>query len=96
MQNRVLPMAMETMISGGQAGAAAPLLAERADDRRLAYARALLKQAQGENETALAMFDALAKLGSVRTTTTLAPPRRARLRLRLAMGNWTTKLRGGR
>jgi hypothetical protein len=60
MRHHFLPLALETMILGGQANAAAPLLAQREDDPRLAYARALLLQAQGDNGGALAAFDAVA------------------------------------
>ena len=59
MRRRVLPLAMETLVLGGQAGAAAPLLAQQEDDPDLAYARALLKQATGDNEAALALLDAV-------------------------------------
>ncbi len=88
MRHRVLPLAMETMIRGGQAAAAGPLLAERADDRRLAYARALLKQAQGDNAGALVMFDALTRSRSD------FDQARAAVRateLRLAMGKLNNK-----
>jgi hypothetical protein len=47
------------MIRGGQSTAAATILAHREHDPDLAYARALLKQAQGDNEAALAAFDGL-------------------------------------
>ncbi len=88
LRHRVLPLALETMIRGGQAAAAAPLLAQRADDPRLDYARALLKQAQGDNAGALATFDALTRSRSdfdharaaVRAT-----------ELRLAMGQLNNK-----
>jgi hypothetical protein len=78
-----LPMALETMVLGGQADAAAPLLAQREQDPDLAFARALLKQAQGGNEAALVLFDALAN-----TRSTLDHARAAvrATELRLAMG----------
>jgi hypothetical protein len=59
LRRRVLPLALETMILGGEAGAAAPLLARREHDPGLAYARALLPQAQGDNDGALKLLDAL-------------------------------------
>ena len=59
-----MPLAMETMVLGGQVDAAMPMLAEREDDSDLAYARALSKQARGDNEAALALFDALTKTRS--------------------------------
>jgi hypothetical protein len=51
---------LETMVLGGMGEAAAPLLAQRATDPSLAYARALLQQSDGDSEGALAAFDALA------------------------------------
>jgi hypothetical protein len=59
MRRRVLPLAMETMVLGGQIDAAAALLAQRADDPSLAYARALLAEAKGDTEGALKQFDTL-------------------------------------
>ena len=59
MRRRLLPLVLETMALGGEALAAAPLLAEREHDPSLAYARALLKQAQGDNDAALVLFDAV-------------------------------------
>jgi hypothetical protein len=60
LRRRIMPLALETMILGGQPEAAAALLAQRQDDPRLAYANALLMQATGDNETALKLFDAVA------------------------------------
>ena len=57
MRDRLLAPALETMILGGQADPAGRIMAERPTDPRLAYARALLKQALGDNEGALALFD---------------------------------------
>jgi hypothetical protein len=85
---RVLPLALETMVRGGQAEAAAPLLAQREHDQRLDYARALLKQAQGDNAGALNLFDALVDSRSDRDHA------RAGVRaaeLRLATGQLDTK-----
>ncbi|MBS0559507.1 MAG: hypothetical protein JSR21_05580 [Proteobacteria bacterium] len=56
----VVPLALETMASGGEAAAAAPVLAARKDDPRLALARAELAAARGETDAALAGYDALA------------------------------------
>jgi hypothetical protein len=50
---------METMVLGGQTEAATRLLAQQEDDPDLAYARALSKQAVGDNDAALALFDAV-------------------------------------
>jgi hypothetical protein len=88
MRHRVLPLAMETMIRGGQTDAAAPLLAERQDDPRLAYARAMLKQAQGDNAGALAMFDALT---NSRSDFDHARAAARATELRLAMGKLDNK-----
>lgn len=59
LRRRFLPLALETIILGGEPDAAARLLVQREDDPRLAYARALLKQARGDNAGALTLFDAL-------------------------------------
>jgi hypothetical protein len=59
MRRRILPLAMETMVLGGQIDAAAALLAQKADDPALAYARALLAEAKGDIDGALKQFDAL-------------------------------------
>jgi hypothetical protein len=88
LRRRVLPLVLETMILGGQAEPASRLLAQRAHDPRLAYARALLKQAQGDNEDALKLYDEMAK--------TRSPLDHARaavraVELRLLMGQLDTK-----
>jgi len=88
MRHRVLPLAMETMIRGGQGAAAAPLLAERENDPRLAYARAMLKQAQGDNAGALVMFDALT---NSRSDFDHARAMARATELRLAMGKLDNK-----
>jgi hypothetical protein len=59
-RDRILPVMLETMIQGGAPRAAATLLAQRKDDPRLAFARALLKQTDGDTAGALAGYDALA------------------------------------
>ena len=56
----VVPLALETMAAGGEAAAAAPSLAARKDDPRLALARAEAAAAGGETDLALAGYDALA------------------------------------
>ncbi len=87
-RRRILPLALETMILGGEVDAAARLLAQRENDPRLAYARALLKQAEGDNDGALALYDALANtrspLDHVRASARATE-------LRLAMGKLDTK-----
>ncbi len=57
--SRMLPLAIETMIAGGQAKAAAPLLDARADDARLALARGMAAEANHQTDQALAIYDDL-------------------------------------
>ena len=57
---RVLPLVLETMVLGGAPDPAERLLSGREKDPRLAHARALLKQARGDHEGALKLFDAVA------------------------------------
>lgn len=61
LRTRLLPIAIETMEVHGQAKAAAPLLAARRDDPRLAFARALEAEEDGDTAAALAGYDALVK-----------------------------------
>ncbi len=88
MRQRVLPLAMETMIRGGQSAAAEPLLAQREDDPGLAYARAMLKQAQGDKAGALVLFDALT---NSRSDYDHARARVRATELRLALGQLNNK-----
>ncbi len=59
-REHILPLMIETMIQGGEIAPAARLLAQRKDDPKLAYARALMRQAEGDTDQALKMLDALA------------------------------------
>jgi hypothetical protein len=59
-QEHILPLMAETMIEGGELAPAARLLALSKDDPRVAYARALMRQAEGDTGQALTMLDALA------------------------------------
>jgi tetratricopeptide (TPR) repeat protein len=59
-REHVLPLIVETMIKGGELAPAARLLDQRKKDRRLAYARALMQQAEGNTDEALTMLDTLA------------------------------------
>ena len=59
-REHILPLVVETMIQGGEVTAAAQLLNHRKDDPKLGYARALMRQAEGNNAEALSMLDALA------------------------------------
>jgi tetratricopeptide (TPR) repeat protein len=58
-RDRVLPLVMETMIQGGQVTVAGKLLAQRPNDSRLALARAMLAEANGDTEAAIHLFDAV-------------------------------------
>lgn len=59
-RDRVLPLAVETMVQGGARPAAAELLERCKDLPGLRLARAMLSQASGETDAALAQYDALA------------------------------------
>jgi hypothetical protein len=57
---RLLPLAFETMIEGGQIAPAARLLADQAeDDPSLALARGMLREANGDTDGALVIYDKL-------------------------------------
>jgi hypothetical protein len=61
LRQRLLPLAAETMIKGGQKAAATRLLARQPDDDpTLALARGMLRQADGDTDGALAIYDRLA------------------------------------
>jgi hypothetical protein len=61
LRQRLLPLAFETMIEGGQTAAAAQLLTHQKDDNpALALARAMLCEANGDTDGALAIYDKLA------------------------------------
>lgn len=59
-RDRVLPLIAETMLLGGEPAAAKRLLALAGDAPGLKFARALVKQADGDAPGALAALDALA------------------------------------
>lgn len=59
-RDRILPKIAETMILGGEAAAAKRLLTLAGDVPGLGYARALLRQADGDAAGALSALDALA------------------------------------
>lgn len=77
---RLLPLAAETLVLGGQLQPAAALLASRPDDPSLALARGLLAQMQGHAPAALAIYDALAR-SKDRLLSTRAAVRADELRL---------------
>ena len=58
---RLLPLAAETMLEGGQVPAARALLARLPQEPTLAYARALALQQAGDTDGALAAYAALAQ-----------------------------------
>jgi len=60
LRDRLLPLAAETMVLGGEREAARRLLALRPDDPTLDLARAFLARADGAASQALALFDRLA------------------------------------
>ncbi len=60
MRRRVLPLALETMVLGGETAPAEHLLTQRPNDPDLAYARALLRQALGDQDGALKLLDEVA------------------------------------
>ncbi len=84
LRRRLLPLAAETMIAGGEPKAAARLLDRRPDDPRLALARGMLDAAQGRTPgrtaAALAIYDRLAQ-GADRLLRIRAATRAVALRL---------------
>ncbi len=61
MQDRVLPLVAETLVSGGEIAAATALLARRKDDATLDFARGMLQEAQGDWTGALRRYDRLSQ-----------------------------------
>lgn len=80
--DRLVPLMSETMLMGGEIAPAARLLDERPDDPRLAYARALRRQAEGDPDQALVMLDELTK-GHDQFDRTRAAVHAVELRLKL-------------
>ncbi|WP_137124634.1 hypothetical protein [Roseomonas sp. HF4] len=80
LRERLLPMALETMATGGEAAHAARLLAAAGEVPGLDLARALLTEAAGDSEAALAAYDALVA-GRDRRQRAVALRRAAELRL---------------
>jgi hypothetical protein len=60
LRDRLLRLVAETLVEGGETAAASALLAEHKDDHALGFARAMLMEALGDTEGALAAYDALA------------------------------------
>ena len=79
LQARLLPLAAETMVQGGEAEAARRLVESRPDDAGLDYARALLAEPH-DRAAALAILDRLAR-SSDRLLRARAAPRAVELRL---------------
>lgn len=61
LRDRLLPMALETMVLGGSRTAAEEIMAERPNDPLLRLPDALAKQARGDTDGALKLFDELAR-----------------------------------
>ena len=61
LRDRLLPLAAETMVLGGEPEAARRLLEARKDDGGLDYARGLLAERDGHAAPALAIYDRLAQ-----------------------------------
>lgn len=79
-RDRVLPLVLETMILGGEPAAAKRLLALANGAPGLGFARALLKQADGDSAGALASLDVLSA-GHDRLDRARAAPRAIEVRL---------------
>ena len=73
MRDRLLPLAAETLVAGGEIAAAAALLDARKDDAALDLARAMLQEAKG---------DSAASIGRLRPAGTVTGPVAARPRRR--------------
>lgn len=61
LRDRLLPLALETMVLGGSRPAAEEILAERPNDPLLRLPDALARQARGDTDGALKLFDELAR-----------------------------------
>ena len=81
LRERLLPLAFETMIEGGQSAAAARLMPHLTDEPSLAMARAMLNEANGNIDGALGAYDILAA-GRDRLVHATAAVRAVELRLR--------------
>jgi tetratricopeptide (TPR) repeat protein len=79
-RDHIMPLIVETMIKGGEIAAAERLLDQSKDDPKLAYARALMQQSNGNTAKALDMLDALAN-GNDRFDRARAAVRAVELRL---------------
>jgi len=80
LQERLLPLAAETMVAGGAVKQAAALLAGSPHDPTLALARGMLAQSDGQTDAALAIYDALS-VGKDRLVRVRAARRAVELRL---------------
>jgi hypothetical protein len=60
LRDRLLPLVVETLVTGGETAAASALLAERKDVPALGLARGLLQEARGDATAAVATYEALA------------------------------------
>jgi len=83
-RDRLMALVGETLVLGGQPDKAAALLAKRPDDPALGLTKAMLLQAQGHTDAALAAYDAMA-LGTDRLRSVRAGLRAIELRLASGM-----------
>jgi len=83
LRDLLLPLAAETMAAGGQAKPVTELLERRKDDPALALARGILKEAQGDTDGALTVYDTVAA-GHDRARHAKAAVRAVELRLAAA------------
>jgi hypothetical protein len=88
MRDKVLPLAAETLVKGGDDAAAKDLLAQSKGLPGLGLARAMLAQASGDTDAALAQYDALTA-GHDRLASARASVRA--VELRLATGKFDTR-----
>lgn len=83
LRGRLLPLALETMIAGGEKAAAEKALSTAANDPSLALARGMMSEAKGDNDAALAVYDSLT---NGRDQLSRARAGRRAIELRLSMG----------
>ncbi len=87
-RDRILPLAAETLVAGGEIPTAEALLHARKDDATLDLARAMLQEAQGDSAGALASYD---KLAQSRDQSVHARAAVSAVELRLASGAFDAK-----
>jgi hypothetical protein len=83
LRGRLLPLALETMMAGGEKAVAEKALSTAANDPSLALAHGMLSEAKGDNDAALAVYDSLT---NGRDQLRRARAGRRAIELRLSMG----------